>query len=342
MSWKLALDYIRVLIWPVIVLTLGLVFKKQVSNLIGRIQSLETPVGSATFENQANAVAQEAAQVEAEIASELSRERDAQGGIPIEEIPFDLEAEPQEESVPSYAETRMPERTLLRLMHLADTAPTAAVQAAWREVEKAFSRLQPPGSLAGISDAREISRAHDVGLLSADVTRMANDLLQLRNRVIHERDVLLTTEGARSYVTAAGRVVDALALARSPQVRAAQYEEELQRALLRNAKHVQRHVIVNGKEVDFLVEDHAGRRVVVDAKLRINTPLTVRDVETVVQRARSAVGEVGVLVVTNAPLIKSVRDFNTQQTAGGSVEVIQWASPMDDDVLVRALSRLGQ
>ena len=58
MSWQMALEYLRTLIWPTVVLVLAFTFRKQLRSLFGRVESVETPLGTVAFEKKADAVAQ--------------------------------------------------------------------------------------------------------------------------------------------------------------------------------------------------------------------------------------------------------------------------------------------
>ncbi|MET8676345.1 hypothetical protein ABZW18_01755 [Streptomyces sp. NPDC004647] len=239
MSWTLALEYLRVLIWPVIVLVLGVLFKKQVGALFDRLESVETPVGTVTlFDKQAGAIAQEADEVSQELAAEVvgqmpppaatgpswptygspgpaQQQPATQGpGVPAPGGPRPPGPPGPQES-PRYAESKSPAKDFAVLRRQADLDPTKAVLGAWRALSDALVQTMPEQRSGKPPQAGQaLNTAGRDGLLNADLHRVANDLQMLRNRVVHEGDVALTPEGARSYVRAAETVIEALALAR--------------------------------------------------------------------------------------------------------------------------------
>lgn len=138
---------------------------------------------------------------------------------------------------------------------------------------------------------------------------------------------------------AAQRAIDSLALS---QLSAMQYEEEVFRALKRVAKKVDhRGSSGGGQSVDFLVEDMANRVAAIEVKFRRNSRLSASDVNNAVGQARAAVGDVGVLVVTNSELVRGVREVNAQP-GEPPIEVIRWTGEQDDSLLVRALARVAR
>ena len=132
MSWEMALEYIRTLIWPAVTLTLGFTFRRQLSSLFGRLQSLETPLGTAAFDRQAAAVAQEAAEIESEIADEVAAaEIEKPDSVDAEE---DRSPQNEDSTLLHFVGNRRssPENTFADLLNRAQTQTTEAVLAAWR------------------------------------------------------------------------------------------------------------------------------------------------------------------------------------------------------------------
>lgn len=384
MSWQLALGYIKALVWPLVVLILGLVFRRQVGGLFGRIESLQTPVGSATFQKQAEAVGQELAEEQSaliglvsEIDSENERQISEQGAPGDEErevgdarvrvraseilgdAPGSLNGWSEESEIPDsgisdsdafaaeYRNNRSSRASFANLEILTVSDPTAAVLGAWREVEMALVDAQRDFFMGRNPNAPQVLNwLSGQGLLPTNIVRSAHDLRELRNRVVHEGEILLTTEGARTYVQSARKFIDALALARTPSLRARSYENSLQRSLSVVAREVVAYPAGRNIPVDFLVRDDAGRVAVVQAKYS-QSPLTLVDVQQEIGRVvRSGIAG-GILVITSVSLSEAVRDLNASETVPlpdgpRPVEIVTWAGPEDDDVLVRALGRVAR
>ncbi|MFI1973004.1 hypothetical protein [Streptomyces cinnamoneus] len=328
MSWQMALEYLRTLIWPAVVLTLGFTFRKQLASLFGRVESVETPLGTVAFEKQADAVAQEAAEIESEMAGQLAAAGPTHPEGEDAEIPESPTGEPQPITRP-----QGPASNFSEVFELAETEATAAVMAAWREVEIA---LKATGSKHGI--ARVSSRTlANMGLLSDELARSVDDLRHLRNRVVHEGDILLTKSGARSYITAAQRIVEALELSQDPRFRALQYERSVVEALSRAGLHTEAGF--RDDEFDAYGQTPAGTMIAVDIRFRRGGRLQMRDMEKVVAKFPSL--NANVLVVTNAALSEEVREFNRTHDGRPRCEVVQWQGDEDTPLLVRAIGRLA-
>ncbi|MFD8218043.1 hypothetical protein ACFV2U_31095 [Streptomyces sp. NPDC059697] len=328
MSWQMALEYLRTLIWPAVVLTLGITFRKQLTSLFGRVESVETPLGTVAFEKQADAVAQEAAEIESEMAGQLAASETNPPGMGDTEDPEIPGREPQQITRPQDSSSSFSD-----LFELAETETTAAVMGAWREVEKS---LKATGAKHGI--ARISSRTlANMGLLSDELARSVEDLRQLRNRVVHEGDILLTKSGARSYITAAERIVEALALSQDPRFQALQYE----RAVIDALKHagLPAEPGYRDDEFDAYGQTATGTTIAVEMRFRRRGILKMRDIEQVVSKLSSLTANV--LVVTNASLSEEVREFNRTYDARPRFEVVQWQGDEDTSLLVRAVGRLA-
>ncbi|MEU3253022.1 hypothetical protein [Streptomyces sp. NPDC006997] len=329
MSWQMALEYIRTLIWPIVVLTLGFTFRRQLASLFGRVESVETPLGTIAFEKQADAVAQEAAEIESEMANELA----AAQTLPEEK---DTERNPTEEPTEKLKAARPASSSsgFAEIFELAETETTAAVLAAWREVERALK-----GAVAERGN-RQVSpqTLYNKGLLTYELSRSVEDLRNLRNRVVHEGDILLTRSGARSYITAAERIVEALTLSQDPRFQALQYERSVTEALERaGLLHV--HPGYRDDEFDAYGQTASGTVVAVDVRFRRRGVLKIRDIEEVVSKLPSMASNV--LIVTNAPLSTEVRDFNRTYEDRPRCEVVQWQSDEDTPLLTRSIGRLA-
>jgi hypothetical protein len=336
MSWEMALEYIRTLIWPAVTLTLGFTFRRQLSSLFGRLQSLETPLGTAAFDRQAAAVAQEAAEIESEIADEVAA---AEIGKPDPSITEEDQLPQKDDSTLLHFvgnRRSSPENTFADLLNLSQTQTTEAVLAAWREVDKA---IRSTASERGLSrTSMEAIKAS--GLLPDELARSVKDLRQLRDRVVHEGDIVLTPSGARSYVTAAKRIVDALALSSNPALQARQYEEIALRSLSIAGLHV-KATEVDHDRVDAYAQTVDGHQIAIQVLFRRGRKLTMRDIAPLA----ASISErfTSVLVITNAPVTQEVTDFLvTTADESPRLDVIQWRGPEDDDGLVQAIAGIAR
>lgn len=333
MDWKLLLEYIKVFIWPSVILVLGLVFRKQLVGLVQNIDSVETPIGGVTFQRQAEAVAEEAAEIEGEIAAEISE--------PTRSVDQAQQQEDADVDVRNVVEVR-PERfqrELASLLRVAQSDPTAAVLGAWKELEGALSDVISPSNVLHTAGAM-IRRVEVQGILPANLARVANDLRELRNRVVHEGDVRLTTEGASSYVAATQSVIDALSLARTPQARAIRYEQAVLRAFVDLGFPIQQ--VHRDGDLDFFahVDD---RQVGIVVKYRGHGRFERYDLKRLADRF--PVSAAPVLVVVNVPPSGPVVDFNAGNGALPDTairEVVQWRDGQDDTHLVHALQRVAE
>ncbi|GHH84379.1 hypothetical protein GCM10018793_48590 [Streptomyces sulfonofaciens] len=331
MDWRLLLDYIRVLIWPVIVGTLGIVFRKQLASILKNIQSIETPIGTLAFQNQADAIEREASAIEAEIAADIG----GAGGAQTPDAP--LGSDGAENPPPGRQEDRA--LILEKLMPLARTDPTAAVLAAWREIEHTLKNAAATSGRRRQTVPYLLAQAVEEDLLPPALAQLTLDLRQLRNRVVHDERSPLAPGGATSYVLAAERVIETLHLATTPTARHARYEQDVHDALSRLGFTVRK--ALGDSSYDFLVGDQ-NTMVGVEAKHRSRL-FSAADLDK--EKKRNAVeSALPALVVTNAPLADTVARFNgteAEKTGTRLREVVQWKGPQDDDILVRALVRSG-
>ncbi|MGW8884054.1 hypothetical protein [Streptomyces sp. NPDC055749] len=328
----MALDYIRALIWPGVVLTLGTIFRKQLASLFSRVESLETPLGTVAFDSQAAAVADETDGIATNIAAEVATAENERA----RELSPDLDVPAEPADAPpaqGHHRTKKPDDAFSDLLQLAETETTAAILGAWREVNAAIRKATVEQGLF-----RALPRSlSPTDVLSPELARSATDLSELRNRVVHEGDVIPTVSGAKSYVTAARRIVEALALASNPALRHRQYEEQALGALSVNSVHVQRNSGDQG--FDAYCETEVGGSFAVEVLFR-QSKLTMKDIKRLTERMPLLA--TGVLVLTNAPLSQEVREFNATSGDGHPrMEVVQWRDSTDDDLLVRAIARVA-
>jgi len=165
---ELVLSYLRVLAWPAVVISLGFLFRNQISALIGRVE--EASAFGASFR-----LAKRAEQ--AEKASFSSPDRvTARSGVPAGE-----ESEP---------------RPVLATEEVVD------VLRAWQELEETARRA---GDQMGVANRHRplpvfiAERMAANGWVSSDTVRLARELTQARNELIHE-NVDVSSATARSLV----------------------------------------------------------------------------------------------------------------------------------------------
>lgn len=328
MSWQMALEYLRTLVWPAVVLTLGFTFRKQLASLFGRVESVETPLGTVAFEKQADAVAQEAAEIESEMAGELAAAQTNTSEIDDVETREISTGEPQQITRPQNLSSDFSD-----LFELAETETTAAVMAAWREVERAVKTAGIKHGLTPITS----QTLSGMGLLSDELARSVEDLRHLRNRVVHEGDILLTKSGARSYITAAQRIVEALELSQDPRFQALQYERSVVHALGRAGLPAEPGN--RDDEFDAYGQTPASTTIAVEVRFRRRGELSLHDIEKVISKLPTLAANV--LVVTNAPLAQEVHEFNSTYNARPRFEVVQWQGDRDTPLLARAIGRLS-
>ncbi|WP_159038129.1 hypothetical protein [Streptomyces sp. WM6386] len=345
MSWELALEYIRSFIWPIIVLTLILTFKKQVGSLIGRLNSVETPVGSANFGEKADAVGQVAAEIGDEISSQLAsvEPSDSDDGEKPEGGEASGDSHREHLDIDNDVEVR-----IRSLISREGSDPTSTVLNSWRAVEQAMAKSLRGDVGENAPSGHLIDAVANQRLLSSQVISLVNDLFELRNQVVHGAGVVITAAEAESYQKAATNVIDALALTESPGYRAVKYEERVYWALHSLAgdsiDSIERPFGGNAGW-DSLVTLASGKIVAIETTYRIRQPLRAREAEQRIDRVREKVrlkvgGDVPVLIITNSALKPDVEELNRVRSgAAPSAEVIQWNGREDDDYLLRALGR---
>ncbi|WP_143671204.1 hypothetical protein [Streptomyces sp. Ru87] len=342
MNWHLLLDYIRVFIWPTTALTLGIAFRKQLKWLSQRIDSVETPVGIVTFQNQAMAIADAAAEIEDEMAANL--ENSENKNLPTEDNP----STPKSEQTEIFNELRNSSREFNALVELAKSDATAAILRAWGELEAKIYDVAPlstkhsrtaPGQAMNFITTR--------GILPDNLVRLTVDLKELRNRVAHHDNVKITQDGAVSYVMAAHRIMDSLSLATTPQALAMKYERELLQRLMQTGFRVREGE--KDDSFDFYLSNEDGSKLTgVIAKYIHYGNFDSSALERETRKIKSAT--VDAILVTNAPLTDVVIQYNYEsrkqngdKSDGGLPlrEVVQWLDSRDDDILIRAMLRRG-
>jgi hypothetical protein len=152
----------------------------------------------------------------------------------------------------------------------------------------------------------------------------------------------VTREQPPEIAAAVIEVVDAIdsPIAMGAANRGSMYEVEVEKAIVRiGARSEASFVPIFGDPgFDLSVQLPSGR-VNIDVRYRSRGSLTTYDVMYANEKIPpDAVG--GYLLVTNAPISPQLRRYNSKSSPESNLfEIIQWASPADDDVLHRALVR---
>jgi hypothetical protein len=329
MDWRLILEYIRVLVWPSVTLSLGIIFRRQLGSLIRRIESARTPIGDATFRSQTEAIAGEVTEAEKDLSSEI--EESNQGRVPDGET-SDIPHAPS--GLPPI-DQRLAEFD--NLVVVARLNPISAVMAAWREVETTLRQILSPtlGPRATVHETlKEATRRE---LLPPELVRSAEDLRSLRDNVAHSTETKIAARDAVSYVDVARRVAEALVVASTSLTSERQYERALFRTLLQWDFPVLRSK--SDRLCDFYVGANQG---MVGVEIKYNSNSSMVDIERLKENALSSA--IPVIVATNAPLNAEALEFNRSSKENGSGplrEIVNWRGAEDDDILMRALLRAG-
>lgn len=179
---------VSVLAWPLTVLILVFLFRREFRQAASRLSSLKYKDLQADF-------ARELASVEDEIKL----------------LPPTSTTNRSDASVTQTATELSSEERLLRL---AEISPRAAITEAWRDVElttKAAAEaygIAERGTVAGIREIRELARR---GLLPDDVAEVYGGMRRLRNEVAHADEFLLDQDDAVRYIELAKELQKRLA-----------------------------------------------------------------------------------------------------------------------------------
>ncbi|TXL88093.1 hypothetical protein [Streptomyces sp. IB2014 016-6] len=174
---KIVLEYLKVVIWPSIVIVGGYAMREHLATLFGRIQAISTPAGDLEF------------------AADVNHLHDA-----ALEAAVDTEAEAATLTHPlSHSEPPDAQEAFVVLREVAETAPEAAIMAAWRRVELRLAEAHAvvEGAPTGTQQARRvfpvtprrwIDQIVAAGL-DADIADIVSELITLRNRAAHSADI---------------------------------------------------------------------------------------------------------------------------------------------------------
>lgn len=132
---KLVLEYIKALLWPVVTVTLFIIFRGQISEILKRMTSLDVAGFAAAFEAQTKETLEESrASVPPEQPEEQADEEAAA------EEPADADSNPPE---PAHDEPTGPRRLVFvptgafaRIKREAETRPALAITSSWETMEQ--------------------------------------------------------------------------------------------------------------------------------------------------------------------------------------------------------------
>ncbi|GLW53957.1 hypothetical protein [Kitasatospora phosalacinea] len=170
---RLVLDYLRVLLWPLVVLLGVWIVRRQIPEIASRVTRLETPVG--TVELEARKVNEAAEAV-------------AQQSLVV--------PEPLPEPAPITAE-----QLLTEARDLVGPSPDAAVLIAWRAVDQRFQQLMREihgSDVRYVNPRKALDDLVPLGM-SADAAALLPQLASVRAKVAHEA-TSLTPATALGYI----------------------------------------------------------------------------------------------------------------------------------------------
>lgn len=197
---RLVLDYLRVITWPLIVLVCVLLFRKQLAVLIGRIKKFSGFGIDVEMESRARRVgpASEAMPELAAAAKGSAHEFSISAVIPLagaanENAPAPQPIEGNRQGDGVYQVGR--------------------VLSAWADVNSVAATLseqlgQPPGRAVNVQGVVEKLKKQD--RISDEAVDVVRELQQIRNQLIQDPNVVLTTDAADSLLNAIRNLVGAL------------------------------------------------------------------------------------------------------------------------------------
>lgn len=192
MDWaELVLDYLRVLIWPFLILVLALIFRKQLRRLIDGISEVTAP-GNISIKRRVSAVLADAEEASdatySAVGAHIPASASGSGGVRVVE--------------------------LSRYLEVAESDPVGSITGTWRTVRAlvrdATRQLGTDRELpAGAYTTDHVRSLVPLGL-SEDMVAVARELSGLRNDVVHGRRVRTDSDVARSYLAAADDLLSAV------------------------------------------------------------------------------------------------------------------------------------
>ena len=169
------LSLVETLAWPMTVLILVLLFRKEVRGLAGRLSTFKYKDVVAKFEKELREAEKAALEVTPEIKGEQAESSDQE---------FEL-------------------ANLGRLERVAEVSPRAAISEAWIEVEQAARQLASKVGDTGRVESSPYRLAKFLssrGVLDESAGAFYNQLRTLRNEAVHKPDFVIEPDDAQRYL----------------------------------------------------------------------------------------------------------------------------------------------
>ena len=197
---QLVLEYIKVLVWPVFVLVIVLIFRKQLHAIIDRLEKAGLPGGvSLDFREQVQDAKRLSDKVEAAPLPERANNMPA---IPLTEANARLISLGLQPS-PSGLDTAYYRNLAMQDPNLALAALRIEVDIVLRNLAKGFN-VEISSRDSGQRLARKLREA---GALTADQMQLINKIFQIANLAIHGQSVV-SNEAANSVIDTVEVLVD--------------------------------------------------------------------------------------------------------------------------------------
>lgn len=170
------IEIIKTLAWPVTVLLLGFLFRRELRNILSRLSHLKYKDLEAQFNRELGQVEEEAKKIE-------TISQPGQLPSPEEESEYD------------------------RITRLVSISPRAAITEAWREIELATLKASRASGLDAdtrhIAGTRHMRELVSRGLLSERILPIYDRLRRLRNRAAHVEEFAIDVADAERYIDVA-------------------------------------------------------------------------------------------------------------------------------------------
>jgi hypothetical protein len=229
---ELLLKYIDTLVWPSVVVLFLLMFKEQIRKKIASLREVSTPMGSGKFDSEA-AQAEKQAEDAAERAAKSEKNASAED-VAAPEPEVDQKPPQERARKTQKAENADDSRALLKRAQLrtamasavstvlaipdfdsarsiVEKSPESGVIMAYRELESVASaawtidRMEPP-----LRSASQMLRGVLKSGTLSEFREVAENLIRLRNDVVHTKGVDVTATGALNYIEACQQVAEAI------------------------------------------------------------------------------------------------------------------------------------